>query len=72
VWPSMHDMTAKWIPQNERSKFVSAYLGKILNRCDYKIEIITFKRFYRRLFIEKFIQSTAVEDAMDNSTCKNN
>ncbi|XP_011881463.1 PREDICTED: sialin isoform X2 [Vollenhovia emeryi] len=27
VWPSMHDMTAKWIPQNERSKFVSAYLG---------------------------------------------
>ncbi|XP_012173723.2 sialin [Bombus terrestris] len=27
VWPSMHDMTAKWIPQNERSKFVSSYLG---------------------------------------------
>ncbi|XP_012216801.1 putative inorganic phosphate cotransporter [Linepithema humile] len=27
IWPSMHDMTAKWIPQNERSRFVSAYLG---------------------------------------------
>lgn len=27
IWPSMHVMTAKWIPQNERSKFVSAYLG---------------------------------------------
>ncbi|XP_072755550.1 putative inorganic phosphate cotransporter [Anoplolepis gracilipes] len=27
TWPSMHDMTAKWIPPNERSRFVSAYLG---------------------------------------------
>ncbi|XP_076163036.1 putative inorganic phosphate cotransporter isoform X2 [Ptiloglossa arizonensis] len=27
IWPSMHDMTAKWIPPNERSKFVSSYLG---------------------------------------------
>ncbi|EDW85863.1 uncharacterized protein Dwil_GK23292 [Drosophila willistoni] len=27
AWPSMHVMTAKWIPPNERSKFVSAYLG---------------------------------------------
>ncbi|EFN88313.1 sialin [Harpegnathos saltator] len=27
MWPSMHDMTAKWIPPNERSRFVSAYLG---------------------------------------------
>lgn len=27
VWPSMHDMTAKWIPSNERSRFVSSYLG---------------------------------------------
>ncbi|XP_011303492.1 vesicular glutamate transporter 1 isoform X2 [Fopius arisanus] len=27
IWPSMHDMTAKWIPPMERSKFVSAYLG---------------------------------------------
>ncbi|KAF7266207.1 hypothetical protein GWI33_020441 [Rhynchophorus ferrugineus] len=27
AWPSMHDMTAKWIPPNERSKFVTAYLG---------------------------------------------
>ncbi|NP_001123317.1 na[+]-dependent inorganic phosphate cotransporter isoform X1 [Nasonia vitripennis] len=27
VWPSMHDMTAKWIPPNERSRFVSSYLG---------------------------------------------
>lgn len=26
-WPSMHDMTARWIPPNERSKFVTAYLG---------------------------------------------
>lgn len=23
----MHGMTAKWIPPNERSKFVTAYLG---------------------------------------------
>ncbi|XP_050301012.1 sialin [Anthonomus grandis grandis] len=27
AWPSMHDMTARWIPPNERSKFVTAYLG---------------------------------------------
>ncbi|KAK0182211.1 hypothetical protein PV327_000372 [Microctonus hyperodae] len=27
VCPSMHVMTAKWIPLNERSKFVSAYMG---------------------------------------------
>lgn len=27
AWPSMHVLTAKWIPPNERSKFVSAYLG---------------------------------------------
>ncbi|XP_050466531.1 putative inorganic phosphate cotransporter isoform X2 [Cataglyphis hispanica] len=27
IWPSMHDMTAKWIPPNERSRFISAYLG---------------------------------------------
>ncbi|XP_048512637.1 sialin [Athalia rosae] len=27
IWPSMHHMTAKWIPLNERSRFISAYLG---------------------------------------------
>lgn len=27
AWPAMHNMTAKWIPPNERSKFVTAYLG---------------------------------------------
>ncbi|XP_019772895.1 sialin [Dendroctonus ponderosae] len=27
AWPSMHDMTARWIPPNERSKFVTSYLG---------------------------------------------
>ncbi|KAL1516863.1 hypothetical protein ABEB36_000702 [Hypothenemus hampei] len=27
AWPSMHDMTARWIPPNERSNFVTAYLG---------------------------------------------
>ncbi|XP_034942652.1 vesicular glutamate transporter 3-like isoform X2 [Chelonus insularis] len=27
AYPATHDMTAKWIPQNERSKFVSAYMG---------------------------------------------
>ncbi|KAE8747675.1 hypothetical protein FOCC_FOCC005654 [Frankliniella occidentalis] len=27
AWPSMHNMTAQWIPPNERSKFVTAYLG---------------------------------------------
>jgi len=32
IWPSMHDMTAKWIPSNERSRFVSSYLGKTLCR----------------------------------------
>ncbi|KAK3927977.1 Vesicular glutamate transporter 2 [Frankliniella fusca] len=26
-WPSMHFMTAQWIPPNERSKFVTAYMG---------------------------------------------
>ncbi|XP_017772050.1 PREDICTED: sialin-like [Nicrophorus vespilloides] len=27
AWPAMHHMTARWIPPNERSKFVTAYLG---------------------------------------------
>ncbi|XP_046752732.1 sialin [Diprion similis] len=27
AWPAMHNMTAKWIPFGERSKFVSSYLG---------------------------------------------
>ncbi|XP_005176881.1 vesicular glutamate transporter 1-like [Musca domestica] len=27
TWPAMHVMTGKWIPPNERSKFVTAYLG---------------------------------------------
>ncbi|VVC32475.1 Hypothetical protein CINCED_3A020713 [Cinara cedri] len=27
AWPSMHSMTANWIPAHERSRFVSAYLG---------------------------------------------
>nr|XP_023015178.1 sialin [Leptinotarsa decemlineata] len=27
AWPSMHNLTANWIPPNERSRFVSAYLG---------------------------------------------
>ncbi|XP_039298715.1 sialin [Nilaparvata lugens] len=27
VWPSMHHLTAHWIPPDERSKFVSSYLG---------------------------------------------
>lgn len=27
AWPAMHHMTAQWIPPNERSKFVTAYLG---------------------------------------------
>lgn len=27
AWPAMHTMTAIWIPPNERSKFVTAYLG---------------------------------------------
>lgn len=26
-WPAMHHLTGKWIPPNERSQFVSAYLG---------------------------------------------
>ncbi|CAD7086587.1 unnamed protein product [Hermetia illucens] len=27
AWPSMHNMTGQWIPPNERSKFVTAYMG---------------------------------------------
>ncbi|XP_069705479.1 putative inorganic phosphate cotransporter isoform X2 [Periplaneta americana] len=27
TWPSMHNLTASWIPPNERSKFLSAYMG---------------------------------------------
>lgn len=27
AWPSMHHMSAQWIPANERSSFVSSYLG---------------------------------------------
>ncbi|XP_030388374.1 sialin isoform X2 [Scaptodrosophila lebanonensis] len=27
AWPAMHVLTGKWIPPNERSKFVTAYLG---------------------------------------------
>ncbi|XP_075163502.1 sialin-like [Haematobia irritans] len=26
-WPAMHSMTAKWIPPNERSKFITSYFG---------------------------------------------
>ncbi|XP_056630946.1 putative inorganic phosphate cotransporter [Diorhabda sublineata] len=26
-WPSMHHMVSKWIPPNERSKFITSYLG---------------------------------------------
>ncbi|XP_072398707.1 sialin-like isoform X1 [Diabrotica undecimpunctata] len=26
-WPSMHNMVSKWIPPNDRSKFISAYMG---------------------------------------------
>ncbi|PSN34790.1 hypothetical protein C0J52_06210 [Blattella germanica] len=27
AWPSMHNLTASWIPPNERSKFVTAYMA---------------------------------------------
>lgn len=27
AWPAMHTMTGRWIPPNERSKFVTAYMG---------------------------------------------
>lgn len=27
VWPSMHNMTAQWIPPDERSTFVTSYMG---------------------------------------------
>lgn len=27
AWPAMHHLTGQWIPPNERSKFISAYLG---------------------------------------------
>jgi len=30
TWPSMHAMAGKWIPPHERSRFVSAYLGKYI------------------------------------------
>lgn len=27
AWPAMHHLTGQWIPPNERSKFISSYLG---------------------------------------------
>ncbi|CAH0546865.1 unnamed protein product [Brassicogethes aeneus] len=27
AWPSMHNMAARWIPPNERSSFITSYLG---------------------------------------------
>ncbi|XP_063237104.1 putative inorganic phosphate cotransporter isoform X2 [Bacillus rossius redtenbacheri] len=27
AWPSMHNLTAAWVPPNERSKFVTSYMG---------------------------------------------
>nr|XP_018909285.1 PREDICTED: sialin-like [Bemisia tabaci] len=30
MWPAVHHMAAQWIPANERSKFVSAYLGNTM------------------------------------------
>ncbi|XP_046990674.1 sialin-like isoform X1 [Schistocerca americana] len=27
AWPALHSLTANWIPPNERSKFVTAYMG---------------------------------------------
>ena len=41
----MHNMTAKWIPPNERSKFVTAYLGSSIGAaltypiCGYIIDL---------------------------------
>ncbi|XP_046688482.1 sialin-like, partial [Homalodisca vitripennis] len=29
TWPAMHPMAAKWIPPNERSKFISNMMGKL-------------------------------------------
>lgn len=34
AWPAMHNMTALWIPKNERSKFVTAYLGSSVGKYD--------------------------------------
>ena len=28
MYPSMHGLPSKWVPPNERSKFVTAYVGK--------------------------------------------
>lgn len=46
AWPAMHNMTAKWIPPNERSKFVTAYLGSSVGAaltfpmCGYIIDLM--------------------------------
>lgn len=50
IWPSMHDMTAKWIPPSERSRFVSAYLG----------ERSCADRFHRKLTKEASVVSIRI------------
>lgn len=56
MWPAMHDMTAKWIPQNERSKFVSAYMGSYYFWANKIFEIV---KIYQ-LFLKKYINLQVV------------
>ncbi|XP_075232224.1 na[+]-dependent inorganic phosphate cotransporter isoform X3 [Lycorma delicatula] len=58
AWPSMHHLTANWIPPNERSKFVSSYLGSSVGvaltypLCGYVIDMLDWKAaFYTTGFI---------------------
>ncbi|VVC32474.1 Major facilitator superfamily,Major facilitator superfamily domain [Cinara cedri] len=52
AWPAMHSMTGKWIPADERSRFVSAYLGSSFGTamtymvCGYLIESLGWESVF--------------------------
>lgn len=65
-------MTAKWIPSTERSRFVSAYLGK----AGHKIRLIIFFFFFniltqiiRKSFIYFFPTGSSVGAAITYPLC---
>ncbi|KAM7358545.1 sialin-like [Cochliomyia hominivorax] len=52
TWPAMHVLTAKWIPPDERSKFVTAYFGSSIGVAfsyplfAYIMHYMTWERVY--------------------------
>jgi hypothetical protein len=54
-WPAMHNLAANWIPPNERSKFVTAYMG-MLTRSQFKYFMPLFL-LYKDVIISMYLFS---------------